>query len=251
MNIYYIYAYLRNKDSLSGKAGTPYYIGKGKGKRAFAQHKNIPVPVDKSFIVILESSLSEIGALAIERRMIKWWGRKDLSTGMLLNKTDGGDGVSGITPWNKNKHHSESTKQKIGVAAKLANTGRKQSVAHVNARTKSREGYVHSEISRQKIRIAKSKPNPTLSNTIRNNGGHHGRNNPMYGRVGVLSPNFGKKYVKTPESLLSQRAAIGKTFTDGCVIYLSLTHCKELTGLTIGAIRYRLKNGTFAYVTGT
>lgn len=95
--IYYVYAYLRSKDSKTAKAGTPYYIGKGKGDRAYDRHV-CPVPKDHSLIIFLETNLSDIGALALERRLISWYGRIDLRTGILRNLTDGGEGSSGLSP---------------------------------------------------------------------------------------------------------------------------------------------------------
>lgn len=94
---FYVYAYVRHRDSKHGKAGTPYYIGKGTGNRAWSHCNNdaIQPPTNKEMIVVLETNLTSLGALALERRMIRWYGRIDNKTGVLRNRTDGGEGTSG------------------------------------------------------------------------------------------------------------------------------------------------------------
>lgn len=139
-NGFYIYAYLRDD-------GSPYYIGKGKGPRAWIQHskkgKGVHTPKDLSRIYVCESNLTELRAFALERRYIRWWGRKDVGTGILQNMSDGGQGTS-----NTRRCVTEKTKRKIGIA----NTGRPQSEETRKKRSQALKGRKPSEESNAKRR---------------------------------------------------------------------------------------------------
>lgn len=169
--IFYVYAYLRED-------GSPYYIGKGKNKRAFGKHDHIPVPKDKSKIVFLETNLSNIGACALERRYILWYGRKDIGTGILINRTNGGEGVEGQV-------HNEEIRAKISAALKGKNKGIPKSPEHRAKLSVISKGKKRSPETRAKLSDA-----------------NKGENN----------PNYGKK--RSPETRAKQSASMkGKKFT--------------------------------------
>ena len=118
---YYTYAYLREDK-------TPYYIGKGSGKRIYSKDRTIKPPKDKSRIIYLKQNLTEEEAFRHEIYMIDVFGRKDLGTGILYNMTNGGEGSSGWVPSkesrrkmsqsSKGKTHSKETRRKMGEAKK-------------------------------------------------------------------------------------------------------------------------------------
>jgi hypothetical protein len=95
---YYVYFWLRED-------GTPYYVGKGKGdrlrKKATREHR---YPPNLEQMIILPYA-SEAEAFEAEMFFISFYGRQDLGTGCLRNRTAGGEGFRGT--------QSEVTKQKI------------------------------------------------------------------------------------------------------------------------------------------
>jgi hypothetical protein len=103
---YYTYAYLREDR-------TPYYIGKGKGNRVYKRkRKDVKPPKDKSRIIFLKQNLTEEEAFKHEIYMIAVFGRKDLGTGILHNRTDGGEGSSGRIVTEEEKKHLSKVMKK-------------------------------------------------------------------------------------------------------------------------------------------
>lgn len=82
--MFYAYLWLREN-------GTPYYVGKGKGKRAFTNNSHrIGKPTDDDRIMLQEFETEE-DAFFAEKFLIALYGRKDNGTGILRNLTDGGE----------------------------------------------------------------------------------------------------------------------------------------------------------------
>lgn len=173
---FYTYLWLRKNE-------TPYYVGKGKGDRAFDWHgRHINRPKDKSRIILF-SMESEAHAFESEKALIELFGRQDIGTGILRNMTDGGDGASGArhreewkcqlrekwrgrsirgTGW----HHTEESKQRLSAALRGSNSprfgkpgtnvGRKFSAEHCRRISEARMGHSTSEETRRKISATKT-----------------------------------------------------------------------------------------------
>jgi len=216
---YYTYAYLRED-------GTPYYIGKGKGKRAYRRDGRIcSTPKDDKKIIFLKQNLTEEEAFKHEIYMIAVLGRIDLGTGILRNLTDGGDGVSGmvvgevtrlkLSSIRKGKPKSEEHKRKIKESKQNISeeTRRKQSESakgkKVSDETKRKlselnKGKIMSLESRRKIseahrgRIVSDETRRKLSEI------NKGENSFYYGKKGKDNPNYGKKRTKNTKNTMSK-----------------------------------------------
>lgn len=147
--IYYTYAYLRED-------GTPYYIGRGKGDRAFDITHRIKVP-PKERVLFLKRNLTYAEASQHEIYMIAVLGRKDLGTGILRNLTNGGEGRPGPKPEEEVRKISKS------LTGRIMPDEVKQKIS------KTKTGVpIHSEEEKEKRRSRLKERNPNADgNSIR------------------------------------------------------------------------------------
>lgn len=90
------YVYLHRKAT----SGEVFYVGKGCGNRAWfhsnrSQHWRNVAKKHGVIVSIFESGLREWAAHEIECEQIALYGRMDCGYGKLVNKSDGGEGISG------------------------------------------------------------------------------------------------------------------------------------------------------------
>jgi hypothetical protein len=140
----YIYIWLRAD-------GTPYYVGKGTGRRAYQNSGRVTSgPKDRSRIIIKEC-FSETEAFEMEKVLIALYGRKDLGTGCLRNLTEGGD----CGPDQTGTKHSEQTRLKMSLAGKgkPKSQEHRQALAIILKRARSMQGAA-SEETRRKMALA-------------------------------------------------------------------------------------------------
>ena len=220
MNEYYTYAYLRED-------GTPYYIGKGKGKRAYDKKRHrVKVPA-KNKIIILKNFKDENDAYNHEKYIIYVLGRKDLGTGILLNLSEGGDGNNGY-------NHTHIAKLKLSIR----NRGDRNPFY----------GKFHTDELKQKNR----------ERVLGKNNYQYGKtkeNNPFYGKTHtkewkktqakrklkykyrIIDPN-GKHYITTNLSNFCKIFNLN-TGAMGQVVRKKLNHYKKWKGEILGKLNER------------
>jgi len=166
---FYVYAYFRPWN------GEPCYVGKGQGKRLIwhaAQGINHP---NKHFARIfrkaggslpflkIREQLTESESFELEILLIKTLGRAN-EGGVLVNLTDGGEGMSGF-------HPSLENIRKMTEGAKRALTGKPKSESHRAALKRARsskpgfKGKTHSEETKAKMRASRLKQPPCSEET--------------------------------------------------------------------------------------
>jgi len=162
---YYTYAYLREDKTL-------YYIGKGQGNRAFVKRKRgFSPPQDLTRILFLKQNLTEEEAFKHEVYMIDVFGRKDLGTGILHNRTNGGEGTSGCIP-------SEEAKRKMSKVRK----GVPKSEETKKKISEANKDRILSEEHKRKIGEANKNPSEEI------------RKRKSEAKKGKKHPNYGKKW---------------------------------------------------------
>lgn len=170
--------------------GRPCYLGKGRGER-WTKHerrgthnlhlsriiKNAKAPLPK---VIIRDGLTEEEAFVLEKIFIKAIGREK-DGGPLVNKTDGGEGVSGHV-------HSAETRKKLSEALK--------------GRPGWNKGVPVTEDARVKMRAAKIGKRQKREHVAKRNATNTGRKRTPEMCANITAGKLGKKATEETKAIL-------------------------------------------------
>jgi len=187
VNDYYTYAYLREDR-------TPYYIGKGRGRRVYSSRRLVKAPKDKSRIIFLKKGLTEQEAFKHEVYMIAILGRKDLGTGILRNHTNGGEGSSGHVKseeWKKTHSKKMTGENHPQFGIPQTETQKKAQSERMSGEKHPQFGKIGALSPKSKAVIAVKPDGPEL---------HYGSIIDAANDLGINQSNLCNKYLKTGKS---------------------------------------------------
>lgn len=167
---YYIYAHIRNDN------GEIFYIGKGMGKRAKALDgrnplwQNVVKKAGGYKVEIIATCNTEKYAFLLEKILIKHYGRRDNGTGILVNMTDGGEGVSGAIVGGE-------TRKKLSILA-----SKPRSEAWIKSIRIARKNGGNGGVVKKGDRLSEEWKNKIAISKL-------GEKNPMFGKTGIESPS--------------------------------------------------------------
>jgi len=171
---FYVYCYY--EPGIVPEHGSPFYVGKGHGRRAYTHlsgcqrqrregygslfyrklRKMLSCGIQPEIEIVMDM-LTEDEAFAFERELIRCIGRRNLGKGPLCNLTDGGDGASGhvvseeVRQRIREKHLGKTLscehRQRIGDAIR----GREVSEETRRRIGDCRRGKKHSKKTRQRL----------------------------------------------------------------------------------------------------
>lgn len=185
---FYCYLYIREQDGTFPK-GTPYYVGKGKGKRVFSKNHRVKPPKDRANILIVPMTLED-EAFEYEMQIIEMFGRIDQGTGCLRNLNSGGTGGDHFT----GRQHTDETRKKISASHSTEkNLAIHREVGCINGRKNAENGHIQA-LGRvhgpRAILVAQA----ALTSELRSKGGTtSGNMNVESGHIQELGHSQGKK----------------------------------------------------------
>ena len=141
---FYVYVHSRRSN------GEPFYVGKGNGDRACrrsnrsAHWKAVVAKADGFYTTMLAENLSEEFSLLLEREAIDKYRRLGVT---LINKTDGGDGISGLVHTPETRAKMSRSKTGVPMSPRTPEQKAAMSIAVT--------GYKHSAATRAKMSAAK------------------------------------------------------------------------------------------------
>ena len=194
--------------------GHTYYVGQGNYNRPYKAHpyrghkRNTCIkPKDKNQIVIIKDNLTEQEAKDLEIELIAKHGRIDLGEGYLINKTDGGEGVSGyrvseetkrkLSEFNKGKIFTEETRRRLSEA----NKGKTRTEEHRRKLSEANKGKNNPNFGKPRTEETKRKMSEAAKGKTHT---EESKRKMSEARKGKNNPNFGKPRTEETRRKISE-----------------------------------------------